>query len=151
MVLSYFPGHSLGAGVAVLLGLMLKPSYPDLRCFAFAAPGTLLDCQVREQSVTRSCVTGGLLCPEAAAASENFTFTIGLGDDLVMRLGVDSIENLRTDLLTAIRCCTIPKVNIKNNKCHQFTAHNITPSPPHPPKKGSVVIVNMGLFWIVNK
>ncbi|KAF4528250.1 hypothetical protein B566_EDAN014408 [Ephemera danica] len=83
-------GHSLGAGVAVLLGLMFRPSYPDLRCFAFAAPG-------------------GLLCPEAAAASETFTFTIGLGDDLVMRLGVDSIENLRTDLLTAIRCCTVPK------------------------------------------
>ncbi|XP_059481731.1 diacylglycerol lipase-beta-like isoform X2 [Neocloeon triangulifer] len=86
-------GHSLGAGVAVLLGLMLKPTYPDLKCYAFAAPG-------------------GLLCPEAAAASESFTLTVGLGDDLVMRLGVDSIENLRTDLLTAIRCCMLPKYRV---------------------------------------
>ncbi|XP_065334856.1 diacylglycerol lipase-beta-like isoform X2 [Cloeon dipterum] len=83
-------GHSLGAGVAVMLGLMLKPTYPKLRCFAFAAPG-------------------GLLCPEAAVASESFTLTVGLGDDLVMRLGVDSIENLRTDLLTAIHRCVEPK------------------------------------------
>lgn len=57
---------------------------------------------------------GGLLCPEAAAASESFTLTVGLGDDLVMRLGVDSIENLRTDLLTAIRCCMLPKVIFTN-------------------------------------
>lgn len=60
------------------------------------------------------CIPGGLLCPEAAAASEHFTFTVGLGDDLVMRLGVDSIENLRTDLLTAIRCCTLPKVRTED-------------------------------------
>jgi len=36
--------------------------------------------------------------------------TIGLGDDLVMRLSVESIENLRTSLLTTLRACRLPKV-----------------------------------------
>ena len=34
-------GHSLGAGVAALLAILLRHKYPDLRCFAFAPPGEL--------------------------------------------------------------------------------------------------------------
>lgn len=33
-------GHSLGAGVAVLVALKLRPKYPDLRVYAFSMPGT---------------------------------------------------------------------------------------------------------------
>lgn len=33
-------GHSLGAGLAVLLGILIRPRYPDLRVYAFATPGT---------------------------------------------------------------------------------------------------------------
>ena len=32
-------GHSLGAGVGVLLALMLRPTYPELKVYAFATPG----------------------------------------------------------------------------------------------------------------
>lgn len=32
-------GHSLGAGVACLLALKLRPRYPDLKVYAFATPG----------------------------------------------------------------------------------------------------------------
>lgn len=32
-------GHSLGAGVATLLGLMLRSSRPELRVWAFSPPG----------------------------------------------------------------------------------------------------------------
>lgn len=32
-------GHSLGAGVATLLALKLRPKYPDLKVYAFATPG----------------------------------------------------------------------------------------------------------------
>jgi len=35
-------GHSLGAGVAALLALELRPMYPHLICFAFAPPGELV-------------------------------------------------------------------------------------------------------------
>ena len=35
-------GHSLGAGAAALLTILLKPKYPDVTCFAFAPPGELV-------------------------------------------------------------------------------------------------------------
>lgn len=35
-------GHSLGAGAAVLLSILLKPVYPDLKVYAFATPGKFL-------------------------------------------------------------------------------------------------------------
>lgn len=34
-------GHSLGAGVAVLLGILLRPEYPNLRVYAFSTPGNI--------------------------------------------------------------------------------------------------------------
>ena len=35
-------GHSLGAGVASLLAVLLKPQYPHLICYAFSPPGGLM-------------------------------------------------------------------------------------------------------------
>ncbi len=32
-------GHSLGAGAAALLALLLRPSYPNVQCWAFSPPG----------------------------------------------------------------------------------------------------------------
>lgn len=34
-------GHSLGAGVAALLALKIRPTYPDLKVYAFSTPGSL--------------------------------------------------------------------------------------------------------------
>lgn len=84
-------GHSLGAGVAILLGAMLRPKFPDLRVFAYATPA-------------------GLISREAAQYTESYAFTLGLGDDFVMRLGVESTENLRTNIIETIRACKLPKV-----------------------------------------
>lgn len=36
----YCLGHSLGAGTAILLGLLLRPMYPELRVYAFSTPGS---------------------------------------------------------------------------------------------------------------
>ena len=38
-LIHHFSGHSLGAGLAVLLGTLLRPRYPYLRVYAFATPG----------------------------------------------------------------------------------------------------------------
>ena len=35
-------GHSLGAGTAALLSMLLRDQYPQLRCFAFSPPGWLV-------------------------------------------------------------------------------------------------------------
>lgn len=70
---------------------MLRPRYPDLRVFSFATPA-------------------GLISREASRYTEKFAFTVGIGDDFVMRLGVESTENLRTSIIETIRACKLPKV-----------------------------------------
>ena len=35
-------GHSLGAGTATILALLLRQQYPNLRCYAYSPPGGLL-------------------------------------------------------------------------------------------------------------
>lgn len=84
-------GHSLGAGISILLGLKIRPKYPDLKVYAFGTPA-------------------GLLSREAARYTESFVMTVGVGDDFVMRMGVESIENLRTSIIETIRACKLPKV-----------------------------------------
>ncbi|KAI5716122.1 hypothetical protein M8J76_001323 [Diaphorina citri] len=73
-------GHSLGAGVAILLALMLRPQYPDLKVYAFATPG-------------------GLLSREAALLTEQFVMSVGVGDDFIMRISVESMEDCRAHML----------------------------------------------------
>ncbi|CAL7933804.1 unnamed protein product [Xylocopa violacea] len=89
-------GHSLGAGIGILLAFLLRPRYPFLIVYAFSTPA-------------------GLLTREAARAAEEFALTIGIGDDLVMRLSVDSVENLRTAKLMALRMCRLPKYRVVLN------------------------------------
>lgn len=89
-------GHSLGAGIGILLALLIRPQYPNIRVYAFATPA-------------------GLLSREAARITEEFVFTIGLGDDFVMRLAVDSTENLRTALLMTLQACRLPKYRVVLN------------------------------------
>ena len=35
-------GHSLGAGTAAILALLLRHDYPSLHCYAYSPPGGLL-------------------------------------------------------------------------------------------------------------
>ncbi|XP_071461799.1 diacylglycerol lipase-beta-like [Marmota flaviventris] len=39
-------GHSLGAGAAALLAIMLRSSYPQVRAYAFSPPRGLLRLQI---------------------------------------------------------------------------------------------------------
>lgn len=76
-------GHSLGAGVAVLLSLKLKPEYPDLRCIAYSAPG-------------------GLLCKSLADYTKSFILTVIVGDDFVTRLSIRAVHSLKARVLQVI-------------------------------------------------
>lgn len=89
-------GHSLGAGVGILLGLRLRAKYPDLKVYAFGTPA-------------------GLLSREAARYTESFVMTVAIGDDFVMRTSVESIENIRTGIIETIRACKLPKYRIMLN------------------------------------
>lgn len=83
-------GHSLGAGTASILAIMLRQKYPDLTCYAYSPPG-------------------GLLTLEAAQYSRSFITSVVLGKDVVPRLGLHQMESLRFDLITAIQQCRLPK------------------------------------------
>ncbi|XP_069704996.1 diacylglycerol lipase-beta-like [Periplaneta americana] len=89
-------GHSLGAGVGVLLGCLLRSKYPELHVYALCPPA-------------------GVLSREAARYTEEFTFSLGVGDDFVMRLSVDSAEDMRTTLHHVLEATRLPKYRVMLN------------------------------------
>lgn len=52
---------------------------------------------------------------ELAKLSEDFVMTVGVGDDLVMRVGIDSVEDLRSNMLHVLHACRLPKVRTATN------------------------------------
>ncbi|XP_023290695.1 sn1-specific diacylglycerol lipase alpha isoform X4 [Orussus abietinus] len=83
-------GHSLGAGTAAILAILLKQEYPDLVCFSFAPPG-------------------GLLSMPAQQYSQEFITSVVVGKDVVPRIGLRQMESLRADLINAIKRSVDPK------------------------------------------
>jgi hypothetical protein len=98
-------GHSLGAGVATLLSLMLLPFYPDLHCFAFAPPGAIVS-------------------PGLAALMENWVTTLVVGKDMVPRLSLPSLQNLMTEIVDYTSRCKVNKVSLCTALCAQCTAQH---------------------------
>lgn len=84
-------GHSLGAGLAILVGAKLRARHPTLKVYGFATPS-------------------GLLSREAAKYSEQFALTLVVGDDFVARLNLEAVENLKVGILETLQSCKLPKV-----------------------------------------
>ena len=59
-------GHSLGAGAAAILAIILRDKYPDLFCYAFSPPGATLSY-------------------DAAKYAEKFVLSIVVGKDMIPR------------------------------------------------------------------
>ncbi|XP_030079886.1 sn1-specific diacylglycerol lipase alpha isoform X2 [Drosophila hydei] len=83
-------GHSLGAGTAAILAILLKPDHPTLQCFSYSPPG-------------------GLLSMPAVEYSKSFITSVVLGKDVVPRIGLNQMEALRADLINAIQRSVDPK------------------------------------------
>ena len=86
-------GHSLGAGCAAILGLLLRERYPDLHCYCYSPPGTVIDDQ-------------------GAAYTETFVTSITLGHDLVSHASIQTFTSLKEDLARAIERSRRPKYRI---------------------------------------
>ncbi|KAG0416425.1 hypothetical protein HPB47_006439, partial [Ixodes persulcatus] len=86
-------GHSLGAGAAAILAILLKQDFPNLLCYAYAPPG-------------------GLLSLPAVEYTKTFITSVVLGKDVVPRIGLHQMEALRTDLINAIKRSEDPKWKI---------------------------------------
>lgn len=86
-------GHSLGAGVACILSMLLRDKYPELHCFCFSPSGSLVNHAVAEY--TKSFVT-----------------SVTLGQDVVARLNVSTGHLLKEDIIRVLENCKKPKCQI---------------------------------------
>ncbi|XP_014672368.1 PREDICTED: sn1-specific diacylglycerol lipase beta-like [Priapulus caudatus] len=86
-------GHSLGGGCASILACLLRPAHPRLQCFAYSPPG-------------------GLLNMAATIESQEYVCSVVLGKDLVPRLSIHAMEDLKFKVLTAVHDCDRPKYRI---------------------------------------
>ena len=96
-------GHSLGAGCAAILSLMLRPNYPDIRCLAFSPPGCIFDKHLAEEC-------------------SSWMTSYVLDCDLVPRMSLESFEDLRDSILEMICRIRVPKYQVlsyrrKNYEC----------------------------------
>ncbi|XP_049532144.1 diacylglycerol lipase-alpha [Anopheles darlingi] len=83
-------GHSLGAGTAAILAILLKQEYDVLHCYSYSPPG-------------------GLLSMPAVEYSKSFITSVVVGKDVVPRIGLYQMEALRADLINAIQRSIDPK------------------------------------------
>ncbi|XP_022693646.1 sn1-specific diacylglycerol lipase beta-like isoform X1 [Varroa jacobsoni] len=86
-------GHSLGGGVSVTLGLLLRGRYPSVRCFVYSPPG-------------------GTFSRELCRLTETFALSVVVGDDVVPRLGISQLDELKRQMLTCLVENTRPKHEI---------------------------------------
>uniref|UniRef100_A0AAR2KDK0 sn-1-specific diacylglycerol lipase n=1 Tax=Pygocentrus nattereri TaxID=42514 RepID=A0AAR2KDK0_PYGNA len=91
-------GHSLGAGTASLLAALLHSTYPTLKCYAFSPPG-------------------GLMSKALAEYSKQFVISVVLGKDLVPRLSIPNMEDLKRRILKMVSNCNKPKYKILLHGC----------------------------------
>uniref|UniRef100_A0A8C5N8X3 Diacylglycerol lipase-beta n=1 Tax=Gouania willdenowi TaxID=441366 RepID=A0A8C5N8X3_GOUWI len=91
-------GHSLGAGTASVLAVLLHSHFPSLQCYSFSPPG-------------------GLLSKALANYSKDFVLSVVLGKDLVPRLSIPNMEDLKTRILKVVSNCNKPKYRILLQGC----------------------------------
>ncbi|XP_076996646.1 diacylglycerol lipase-beta isoform X4 [Tamandua tetradactyla] len=91
-------GHSLGAGAAAILAIMLRNAYPRVRCYAFSPPRGLLSKSLHEYS-------------------KDFIISLVLGKDVIPRLSVTNLEDLKKRILRVIAHCNKPKYRILLQGC----------------------------------
>jgi len=99
-------GHSLGAGVASILSLMLKPKYPELRCIAFSPPGCIFDYKLAEKS------------------SEWIT-SVFVGKDMIVRASWHSLIKMRGQVLDMIRRAKANKNTILSSSIKDHSVEDL--------------------------
>lgn len=91
----------------------MRPLYPNLKVYAFATPGNKKLFYFKDNLTETEFFTlilAGLLSREAARVAEEFTFTVGVGDDMVMHMTINNVEDLRTNMVQVLQLCRLPKV-----------------------------------------
>lgn len=96
-------GHSLGAGCAAVLSLMLRHRFPTLQCYAFCPPG-------------------GLLTERLAEECEDFVISVVNDTDIIPRMSHDNLEKLRDEafeILTRVRVSKLTMIRFFSKPCSE--------------------------------
>ncbi|KAL7058071.1 hypothetical protein AAHC03_016940 [Spirometra sp. Aus1] len=101
-------GHSLGAGIVSLLAVLVRPRYPELKAYAYAPPG-------------------GLMNPLLSEHTRDFVCSFVYGYDCIPRLNTSSLEDLRARLVHALVVCQVPKALIMPNRIAAYILRLIGP------------------------
>lgn len=103
---------------------VLSAKLVDLSSFAIHSTCGL----VKDEKLTLlTILLAGLLSREAAQYTESFVMMVGLGDDVVMRLGVLSTEDFRDKLVQVIHATRLPKVSL----CAKGKSVSVTQKAPN--------------------
>ena len=89
-------GHSLGAGVAAILGFFIRSDEKIkhlVKVYAYGVPGGLLNSSARNES-------------------KKFAMSIIHGDDMIPRLSIRSLKKLHTDIRKILIKTKVPKYKI---------------------------------------
>jgi hypothetical protein len=94
-------GHSLGAGVATVLALLLRRDLAArvrVECYAYSPPGSTLDLA-------------------SAAWAEDFITSLVVGSDMVSRLSMRTLLALKRDMLAALHATNQAKYWLNGGVC----------------------------------
>ncbi|CAI8058323.1 Diacylglycerol lipase-alpha [Geodia barretti] len=83
-------GHSLGAGVASILAILLKDYFPDLICYAYSPPGCVFSFPLVQYS-------------------KDFITSVVIGNDMVARLSIRALHYMKREIEALLKKCKKPK------------------------------------------
>jgi len=86
-------GYSLGAGIAAILAILFKSTYPDLKCYGLAMPGSVLS-------------------ENLALATRHFIYSYVVDVDMIARASIRSLEHLRHRIIDALNKCNRNKFRV---------------------------------------
>lgn len=86
-------GYSLGAGIASILTILLKPTYPHVQCYGIAMPGSVLS-------------------ENLALATRDFIHSYVVDVDMIGRASIRSLEHLRDRIIEALDKCNRNKLRV---------------------------------------
>jgi len=108
-------GHSLGAGIASILSLMVKPRFPHLRVIAYSPPGCVFDYELAERST-------------------EWIDSVFLGSDMIPHASWHSLTKLRGQMMEVLRRCKVSKATAIRSAVTNTHAEDMLYHPDQVPR-----------------
>lgn len=86
-------GHSLGAGIAAILAMLMRKYYPNLRCYTYGTPGSVVD-------------------RRTAHEMKEYITSVVLADDLISRMSYHSLMALKIAVLECLSKVCVSKMKV---------------------------------------